>query len=494
MEKPKHMMTGEELLKRACDLTDAEELDGIPEAFSIYEFLLQHDRDNHGLVFLLGVCFMRQKRWRLAEIFFQRALDMAKRKGVDFAEAHNNMGFVLTAENYNKEALEHFDRAIDLKDDEPAFYNNKATLYVNAGQPNTCLEWTNKALALKPDDPDALWNRGLANLELGNWADGWSGYRAGLQITKWSTGRRKRRQYHEGGTPLWDGTPGKTVVIYGEQGVGDEILAASMIPDMEKVANVIYETHPRLVDIMRYSFGERFPIYGTRKETDVLWPPFHHIDAQLPIMQLGEYFRRRDADFPRTPYLKPYPGFVESYRSRLASLGPKPKIGISWKGGGITTRHDLRSLPLDRWLPIFASIDADWFSLQYDPAERPGLNAPIVEQFHNDHGVELHHWPDVLNDLDECYGGFLHALDLVISVNTSIVHACGAYGIPCWTLTPSRCAWRYNVPGAVSVGDERMIWYGDHVRQYRQKGVNWDAVIQRVADDLRAWYAEVTAA
>lgn len=494
MEQKQYDMTADELLQHAMKLVDGEDEAGVAEALRIFEFLVNMDRNNRGIVFFLALAHMRQRRYGMAEHLFRRSLDMATAEGKSFPEAHNNLGFVMTAENRAPEAQEEFHKAIAINGEESAFYNNMATLFVNNGTPQDAIDWASKALALAPDDPDAKWNKALAQLELGQWDEAWKGYRAGLEISKWSSGRRKARQYHKEGTPLWDGTAGKTVAVYGEQGVGDEILAASMLPDLAKVCNVIYDAHPRLVDLMRHSFGDLFPIYGTRKVSHILWPQFHEIDAALPIMQLGEFFRCSDRDFPRRPYLKPYTTHVEHYRAELAKLGPKMKIGVSWKGGTVSTRHDLRSVPLDRWGPIFNAIDADWISLQYDPAERKGLNAPIIEAFNEMSGHTLHHWPDVVNDLDECYGGLINALDLVISVNNSIVHACGAYGVPCWSMTPSRPAWRYNVPGAVSVGDDRMIWYGNHVRQFREIGDDWDAVVNAVAEALREWYAEVSAA
>ena len=118
------------------------------------------------------------------------------------------------------------------------------------------------------------------------------------------------------------------------------------------------------------------------------------------------------------------------------------------------------------------AVDAEWVSLQYDPADKPGWNEPIVKQFNADTGLNIHHWPDVINNLDEDYGGLIHALDLIISVNTSLVHACGAYGVTCWTLTPSKPAWRYGLTG------REMPWYGPWVQQMRQTGDDWGPVLK----------------
>ena len=481
-------LTAQQLLDRANEYVSSPDPEKLRECQQIVEFLLTHDRNNYQLLFMLGSTYMRQNRHAMAEHLFRRVLDMAKEAGKELPEAWNNLGYTLDAEARKDEALACFHHAISLKSDEAAFVNNVATSYVNNGTPEQAIEWCDKALALDPEMHDAKWNKGLAHLELGHWHEGWEGYRHGLFMEGSSSGKRKTRDYHDDGTPYWEGSAGKSVVVYGEQGVGDEILATSMLEEAADRANIIYEAHPRLVNIMRHTFGHRLPIYGTRKQDQIPWPLWHEIDAKCPIFDLGRLLRQRDEDFPRVAYLKPFEEQVAHYREQLAQLGPKPKIGVSWKGGSLVTRHDLRSLPLASWLPIFGAIDADWISLQYDPADRPGLNAPIVEAFVSEHGVELHHWPDIINDLDQCYGGLMHALDLVISVNGSVVHACGAYGLPCWVLTPSRPAWRYGLSG------DRMPWYGDWVKQYRQQGDDWTPAIETLVTDLRSWYEEVTAA
>ena len=328
------MYTGEQLLARAVELADGYDPEAINEAQQIFETLLNIDRNNRGLVFFLALTYEKQRRYGIAEQLLQRALQMAQADNTDFAEAHNNLGIVMMAENRVDEARERFARSMDLDPTNAAYIANVSTAYVNMGTPHKAIEWCERALAIDPDNADAQWNRALALLELGLWEQGFKGYRSGLKFEK-AEQRRMTRKYHPDKTPLWNGTAGQTVVVYGEQGVGDEILASSMLPDMAHVCNVIYDCHPRLVEIMRHSFGERFPVYGTRKQDHIDWPQFHEIDAAIPVMQLGEFFRKTDANFPRLPYLTRFEHHTKEFAERLAALGPKPKIGISWKGGSM---------------------------------------------------------------------------------------------------------------------------------------------------------------
>lgn len=470
-------------IRDAAKLLESNDPNEIEAALLFFEHLLTiGDRRNDGMIFAMAVAFMRQGRQALAEVLFTYVLTINPK----FIEASNNLGFICSAEGRRDEALSHFKRCLDQDPERPEFLNNMATHFVNNGTPDQCIEYANKCLELKPDMYDAQWNRALAYLEKGDWNKGWPGYAASLHDSATSSQKRKLRHYSkEQDVPYWDGTPGKRVVVYGEQGVGDEILAYSMLGELADQCDIILESHPRLVEISRHSFGEKFPIFGTRKVPwdQLTFPNWYEIDAKLPILGLGKFFRQKDEDFPRVPYLKPFEKFRASCRELLDNLhNGLPNIGVSWKGGSGITRFDLRSIPLESFLPALEKAfgRANWISLQYDPADRPGHNRPIIDSFNNAHLITdtLHHWPDVINDLDWCYGGMIHELDYVITVNTSLAHACGAYGVQCSVLTPARPAWRYNVPGHVSVPDNKMIWYGDHMTQHRQvEDEKWDAAV-----------------
>jgi hypothetical protein len=134
------------------------------------------------------------------------------------------------------------------------------------------------------------------------------------------------------------------------------------------------------------------------------------------------------------------------------------------------------------WKDLLESIDATWVSLQYDPADQPGMWAPIVDSFNDWAGTKLHHSELWNNDIDMCYGGLIHELDLIVSINTSLVHACGAMGVPCWTLTPSRPAWRYGLKG------DSMPFYGGWVRVMRQQNDDWSGLLETVKGELAELY------
>ncbi len=458
-------LVGQEILERAQKDLIAGNIDVAERAFN---YLLDRNRNNPDLWFFSGTCQMHRKYNAVAEMMFKKNISLDPNS----VSAFNNLGIIYKDELREKEAEDCFMKALEKfpKEASPevqqeivGIWNNIATMYVNNGTPDKAIDFCNKGLKIDPDNKKVLWNRSLALLEKGEWEQGWKDYEAGHD----DDGKRKKRNY--GDIPKWDGSKGKTVIVYGEQGLGDEILFTSIIPDMMKVCNVILDCHPRLVRILQNTWPD-IPIYGTRKEKEVTWHLRHKADAKISVGSLGQFFRNKESDFPQhTGYLIPDSGIVKKYSDKLKSLGSRPKIGISWKGGYMVTRKDLRTIPLTEWDEVF-SLDADFISLQYtDNAE-----AEITEA-EKKFGIKIHHWQEAIEDYDET-AALVKSLDLVISVCTSVIHLSGALNVPCWVLTPSRPAWRYGIKSS------RMSWYPSVVL-YRQVKDGWSDVFKKVRED-----------
>jgi len=443
------------------------------EAESGFNFLLDHDPNSPEILFYVATCMMQRGFLALTEHLLKLALANNPKENNALAAIWNNIGYVYKHQLRDKEAIEAFNKAIEYYPGDADMYNNIGSMLVNNGTPMDAIYYFDKALKINPDHHQSHWNRSLAYLEAGRWKEGWADYEWGY----YGDGKRKDKQYIDGNLPIWDGKNGKKIVVYGEQGIGDEIMFSSMLNDLAKNNEIIYDAHPRLANIARNSFD--FPVYGTRKEHDPDWVKLENPDCRLAIGSLGQHFRKKASDFPKTPYLKADQSLVKKYKEKLDSLSDKPKIGISWKGGYKVTRKDLRSISLDNWGDIL-DIDADFISLQYTPNADKEI-AEAEKQF----GIKIHHWQDAIDDYDET-AALVSNLDLVISVCTSVIHLSGALGVECWVLTPSRPAWRYGVKG-------KMPWY-DSVKLYRQKDTDWDSVFKQVKGDLCHLFQKTIAA
>jgi hypothetical protein len=465
----------------------------VKEAEAIYVELLNTDYHNPVLAFALGMLYASAGKSGLAINLIQgaiprmqNALDAYIRLGIipkettaaqrrtfvkkQISEAYNGLGVAHRYENRIGEARKCFKKALEGTPDDPDILNNMAILHLNEGTPHLGIPWCKQALEINPNHTDAKWNLGLMQLELYDFENGWVNYDEGARAR---VGLARTYKFPDGRTlPLWDGTPGRKVLAYGEQGIGDEILFASCLPDLIRDSEmVVFDCHKRLKTLFENSFGIK--CHGTREDEWLHWVMDYDFDCRAPLGSLPKFYRRHMADFPGTPYLK-------ADAIHLPDNG-KLKVGISWEGGHKKTRKEVRSVPLERLLPILSN-DCDFYSLQYTQV------AEEVNAFQEKYDVAVNYHPEVYAEDYNETARLVQGLDLVISVCTSVIHLSGAMGKPCWIMVPDRPAWRYGVKG------EKSPFY-DSVRMFRQgKNAPWEDTIEIVAKELYAynerWKAE----
>jgi tetratricopeptide (TPR) repeat protein len=455
---------------KASEVNDLKTIEGlIPE----FENLLNYAPGDLAITFALATVQMQCGRNGTAIALYKQILADKP----DLPEVWNNLGSAWKSENRDEEAIKCWEKALSLKA-HPDYYNNMITLYINTGMPEKGMPWAEKGLELMPDHPRMHWNYSLLLLEQGRWREGFENYEYGIE----SFDRPKRAYTRDpDALPWWNGEPGKRVVIFGEQGMGDEVMFASALPDAIRDAKeVVFDCHPRMVDLFKRSFGVR--CFGTRKSNNVSWALNEKLDARCAI---GSLFRiyRSDGNFPKRPYLVPDAKLVKKYRKRLEETGPGPYIGIGWRAGSKSTREDFRSLKLAQ-LQGMIEEGGTFISLQYNG------EGGKCERFFEQTGNRIHHWPEVVESNSKKTDrkgevirniGFnydhtvalIQALDLCILPNTTAVHVCGALGQECWTLTPKEAAWRYQLSG------DEMPFYRS-VRQFRGE----DA-IERITEEYK---------
>lgn len=433
------------------------------EAEKMYDLLLTQNKDNPGLLATMGTMYLQMTKNGLAIQLMERARAL----GLEQSDLLSNLSLAYKNSGQHDRALELIKKACEMPDPCAGALANYSGFHTNTGTPDKAIELCSRALTLEPEMVVAHWNLALALLEKGEWEQGWEEHEWGLRGTKAMSQMRVDRKI--GDIPMWDGTPGKTVMVIGEQGLGDEIMFASMIPDLMQVGNVIIESHKRLVTLFSKSFN--VPCYGTREDTSIDWTGNHEIDYRIHIGSLGKFFRRKAENFPGTAYLKAEPTLPK---------GKKPRVGISWFGGGAKPgRIKTRSVPLSWWQPLLEQ-DCEFVSLQYTKHKD---ELEMIAKL----GFEIQRF-DWMEDREADYyktAEVVASCDLVISVCTSVIHLAGAIGVPCWVMTPNKPAWRYGVKGP-------MPWYRS-VRLYRQSfNDSWSPVIQKVAEDLAEWRSRFT--
>jgi tetratricopeptide (TPR) repeat protein len=462
-----HYIRGDalDLLKAAAHAYQAKDFDKV---WRLANKVLSDYPDNAQALYLMGQCCLSRDWQGLAYNLFRRSTALRPEMG------QNWLGFGATALDMRRwdEAESCMQKAMELLPTEPIPVSNMATIRLNQGRPKECIEWADKALALMPagDAPHITLNKGFAYLMLKDWANGFEGFRHNV-LSK----GRKRRVYRIPEEPDWDGSPGQTVVVQCEQGLGDEIAAMSIVRDLARVSKqVIVDTHPKLINLFRRSFPE-VVCYGTRKEHSVDWPHDYQIDATVQVSALGYWFRKADADFPRKPWLVPCPDLRAKWREWLEQF-PGQHCGIAWTGGMWLTNRNGRSVTLEDFDQIMMN-GATYFSLEYRDDEA------AVEAWNQANPLRKVIRPPIdASDYDDTIA-FLAELDYVITATTTIVHACGAMGRQAACFVPREIMssqWRYGIEG------DDIIWYPpDSVRLYRQGRSEADMkmALYRIAKD-----------
>ena len=457
-------MQAQEMIDKAiADMTEGSE-EALVRAEAGFNILLNENRDHPDILFYTASCAMKRGFYAVAEILLKRSADI----NPDNVACWNNLGFIAKQENRDEDAIEYFEKAIDISegkipDKEMAdLYSNLGSMIVSSGDPQRAISLLSKSIKYH-DTASARWNRGLAYLEIGDWKRGWEGYEAGFEMPD----KRKNKDY--GGIPVWNGENGKVVIVYGEQGIGDEIMFASMIKDLqEDCKKVIIDAHPRLAKIFRNSFDD-CAVYGTRKTNDMPWLEWEQPEYRISMASLGKFYRLHNRDFPRNPYLWSDSGLYKEITPRMAK--GKLKIGISWKGGTRATRKDQRTIPLHTLKPLL-DIDAEFYSLQYtDGADKE------LKQFEEDTGIHIHHWQDIIDDYDKT-AAMIRNLDLIITVPQSIMHLAGAMGVRVLQLAPYTASWQMGVKG------KDYPWYRCLKSIYQPSPGDWDEVVNQAKEKL----------
>ncbi len=420
------------------------------KAFKIANDVLRDDPDDKAALFMLGSLTSRAEHFGVALSLFERVTKLDPRRH----EAWNNAGLALQECGQYERAREHFKRALEL-DKRPSYMANLGAAYLTEGNYSEAIRWCRKSLEL--EDNDGAWTTlGFAYLALGDWEKGWAGYEHCL-------GGRFRKIEQIGDEPKWDGKPVGNLFIYGEQGLGDEIMYASILPDaVSRADKVVLECDKRLKGLFQRSFPD-IEVRGSRREKKA-WAEGRTFDAGCAAGSLANLFRPNRAECPKTPYLKVDPERALQWRALFDSWG-KPVIGIAWSGGKAATQRKERQVGLEAFRGLIEGADAVFVSLQYTDADDEIRESGLpVKHIHR--AVQSPDYDDT--------AAFVSELDHIIGPPTTIHHLSGSIGKASTILVPSRPMWD------CSTGDS-WAWYQSQTFFRQLKNESWAECIRRFA-------------
>lgn len=343
---------------------------------------------------------------------------------------------------------------------------NHAVCLGYLGRLDEAIEILDTLVSTMPHDPAVRMMRGQMLLLKQEWKRGWSDY-------AWR-GFNQVKDFRMLPFPRWQGESlsGKRVVVLAEQGLGDQVMFASCLPDLLAMApaKTVMEAHERVARTLARSFPD-IHVIPTRQKKDLKWVnELGRMDYFVSMGDLPGFFRTSSSSFPKQAFLKADPERISQWRKRLLEAGPAPYIGFSWKGGTEVTRSVLRTMQIQDFASMASMTPGTWISLQYGPAKEALDLARTV-------GFCPQHWPEAISDLDE-FAALVSALDAVVTVCNTTVHYAGSLGRPTLVLAPKVPEWRYGID------DPTMPWY-PHVEVLRQsKSGDWAPVVNRATAKL----------
>jgi tetratricopeptide (TPR) repeat protein/ADP-heptose:LPS heptosyltransferase len=367
-------------------------------------------------VALLGNMLRQADRRNEAASAFRRAVVLMP----GLAAAWSGFGAaVLYADVPNAAAA--LNRAILADPALPEIWTNRGFLRFRRGDRIGARADYEKAIALDGRSAGARYNLSSLLLEDGELPRGWAEH-------DWRFGtpdsRADLRRFR---VPAWRGQSlaGQRLLIWREQGIGDELLFSSCYADaVARAGHAVIECDRRLVSL----FQRSFPAATVRAET--VDPA--DIDAHIPAGSLPRMLRGALSRFPAgSGWLKPDPTLVERWRDRLAALPSGLKVGIAWRSGLMTTERKGAYVGLDDWAAVFATPGTVFVNLQYGTVEDE------VRAAEARFGITIHRWADLdLKDDFENAAALTAALDLTIAPATATGELAGALGVPTWRFCP----------------------------------------------------------
>ena len=421
---------------------------------------------------VMGLAALNSHRLDEAEFYLRQALKREPRR----ASVYSYLGFVCFEQADFLQAMEYQKKAIELA---PKVWQN----YLNLSQTLEKMGLYEQALAAimtafqltKGQQARVLWELGNLYLCFGRIEEGWKLFEAGFGCRR-RTPPLPRNVNYWGGEDISD----KTILVWREHGIGDEIRNAGLYHDLLAAAGkVIIECEPRLVSIFARSFPSATVIPQNMKNPLKTERPPH--DVHSGQFSLHYHFRKDLEAYARAArpegFLEPDPERVAFWRRRFAELGARRVVGISWTSGLRFKQREHNYFNLMDVGALLKTPGVAFVNLFYGEAEEE------IRAAEQAFGVTIHRWPevDLKNDMETVFA-MTKAMDLVISAPTSAIDIAGAVGTPAWTALPPRHYIRLgsdHIPQlpSVRVFDKRL-------------NEPWGPVLRRITEAFHEWLAQ----
>ncbi|HXC55547.1 MAG TPA: tetratricopeptide repeat protein [Rhizomicrobium sp.] len=494
-----------------------ERMGHIHKALVTYERAFELDPDDPELLINLGLIAWNLKQNDGAARMFSLYIDACP----DSPLGYNNLGSILCDMGQPQDAIETLRAAIFRLPSEPILWNALATVLAEEGRAEESLVFYNESVRLDPKFARLHHNLGYAYAHLGMLDESFEAYETALkhvtdpteklesehsraicligmgrleegfrEFEKRNSPRFRAYVNHLIKAPMWKGEDlnGKRLAVVGEQGLGDEFMFATVLPDLQRMVGdagkLQIAVDARLVGLFQRSFplaevgayddrtlidpdGNK-PLRFVKFITDKQEP-----DYWVPMGSALQYLRKDISDFPHQAFIVPDPARVAAFRAALKAKGPGPYVGICWRSMMLAAKRAKYYSALSMWEPILKTPGVTFVNLQYGDA------ADEIARAKEKFGIDIHALDVDLKDDLEGAAALSAAMDLVISAPTAAAANAGAVGTEVWFLTAGR-TWP-------QLGTGEYPWYRKtHVYSPERFG-DWNTLIPHVAEELAAF-------
>jgi len=411
----------------------------------------------------IGACFNELGKHHDAITSYEKALliDPAN------TSAWGNLAKALHDSGEFEQSIYCYHRALE-KNRSPQHLRGLALAYRKSGRFDRSRELLLEALAINNQDERAHFGLAMTHFYLEEYEEGFKEFEWRSRLTKQQNFRRDSPEIFSKPEYLGGSLEGKTLLLYTEQGFGDSLQFSRFIPLLrDKAERIFMWCRPGLGKL----FAANFAVDHVSEDMKAL-PPF---DMHLSLMSLPRYF---DPTLQALNTFVPYIRAIEGHQTCLERIAGKLNVGLVWSAEQLGYEYANKKVPLNILAPLFNIPGITWHSLQVGPDSEDLKEFPLAHRIHH-HGDKFRDFADT--------AAAVQAIDLIISVDTSVAHLAGAMGKPVWVLLPKYADWRWSARG------EHSFWYWNSRTFQQRSHNNWQSVVEHVTHSLHceraAWGA-----
>jgi tetratricopeptide (TPR) repeat protein len=428
-----------------------DDLKRYDEALSHYDQAIKLNPNYAEAWYNKGVTLYDLKRYDEALSHYEQAIKL----NPNYAEAWYNKSMTLYDLKRYDEALSHYDQAIKLNPNYAEAWSNKGVTLYDLKRYDEALSHYDQAIKLRADFFDSYWNKSLALLTLGNFKDGWDLY--SYRWEKPNADKYRHNSIDELESP--DNLTNKNILIWYEQGYGDTIQFSRYISKLTDLgANVTFEVQKPLLRI----FTEQKKLVTTSEIQN-----HSEFDFQLPLLSLPKLFNTDIGSIPNPSPIQIKSEEISIWKKKLNLSDKKLNIGLAISGNPNHKNDSNRSMKLD---DISSLLDIGNFFLLQKEINQVDLDNLNKKKNLNFLGNQIDDFLDTAS--------IIMNMDLIISVDTSLIHLAGSLNKQSYLMLPWCPEWRWLLDRPDSP------WYPS-VKIFRQKYFgDWNSVIEDVKYEL----------